>query len=173
MDLKLFQLINRISGRCSPIDQIMVFISNRIRFAYLLIIVYFLFKNRFNKMIAVNIFSSIFISLVTHFFIKLFFKRPRPFMKRHVGILIPSKMDSSFPSKHTILAFAASSSIMMFQRKLGTRMMWMSALTGFSRVWVGHHYPSDIMGSAILGSLAGVVTRIIFFRKSTDKPDGV
>ncbi len=169
MDLKLFKMINRLSGHWSPIDRIMIFISNRIRFAYLLIILYLLIKNRFNKIIAGNIIGPILTSLVAHFFIKLFFKRPRPFIKRRVGILIPSKMDSSFPSKHTILAFAASSSIMMFRRKLGTVMMGMSALTGFSRVWVGHHYPSDILGSAVLGSLAGVMTRNISLSNDEDK----
>ena len=171
MDLKLFKLINRLSGRFSPMDQLMILISNRVRYAYLLIIVLMLFKNRFNKRIALETGIAVTISFFSHFFIHLFYFKPRPFIKRRVGILIPSKTDSSFPSKHTMLAFAASTTVFMFHRTLGTIMMWMSALTGFSRVWVGHHYPSDIIGSALLGSLTSLVTRIISFSKFGNKPE--
>ncbi|WP_102262322.1 phosphatase PAP2 family protein [Mesobacillus jeotgali] len=171
MDLKLFKLINRLSGRFSPVDQLMILISNRVRYAYLLIIVLMLFKNRFNKRIALETGIAIIISFFSHFFIHIFYLKPRPFIKRRVGILIPSKRDSSFPSKHTMLAFAASTTIFMFHRTLGTIMMWMSALTGFSRVWVGHHYPSDIIGSALLGSLTSLVARIISFSKFGNKPE--
>ncbi|WP_348633506.1 undecaprenyl-diphosphatase [Mesobacillus selenatarsenatis] len=171
MDLKLFQLINRLSGRVSPVDQVMILISNRVRYAYLLILILMLFKNRLNKQIALETGMSVAISFILHFFIHIFYFKPRPFMKRRVGILIPSKMDSSFPSKHTMLAFAASTTVMMFHRTLGTIMMWMSTLTGFSRVWVGHHYPLDIIGSAILGSLTSVVARIISFSKFGTKPE--
>lgn len=171
MDLKLFKLINRLSGRFSPMDQLMILISNRVRYAYLLIIVLMLFKKGFNKRIALEAGMSVAISFIAHFFIHLFYFKPRPFMKRRVGILIPSKMNSSFPSKHTMLAFAASTTILMFHRTLGTIMMWMSALTGFSRIWVGHHYPSDIIGSAIVGSLTSVVARIISFNKFGTKPE--
>ncbi|ADE68636.1 hypothetical protein BMQ_1604 [Priestia megaterium QM B1551] len=75
--------------------------------------------------------------------IKCFYFKPRPFMERRVGILIPSKMDSSFLSKHTLLAFAVSTSIFLHKRILGSVMLGLSLLTGFSRIWLGHHYPSD------------------------------
>lgn len=171
MDLRLFQLINKHSGRISPVDNLMIFISNRARYVYAFIILVLLFKNRQNRRVALETGSSVLLSLVVQFFIKLFYNKPRPFEKRRVGILIPSKMDSSFPSKHTILAFAASTSIWGFHRKLGAIMMWMSVLTGFSRIWVGHHYPSDIIGSALLGSLTSLVTRIVSFSKFGNKPE--
>ncbi|MBT2680110.1 undecaprenyl-diphosphatase [Bacillus sp. ISL-35] len=171
MDLKLFRLINRLSGRFTPVDQLMILISNRVRYVYLFIILVMLFKNRFNKKIAIETGLSVTISLAAQFFIHLFYFKPRPFIKRRVGILIPSKMDSSFPSKHTMLAFTASTTVLMFHRTLGTIMMWMSALTGFSRIWVGHHYPSDIVGSAFLGTMISVVTRIFSFGKFGNKPE--
>jgi undecaprenyl-diphosphatase len=171
MDLKLFQLINILSGRYSTADKLMILISNRIRYVYLFIIVVMLFKNRFNKKIAIETSLSVAVSFAAQFFIHLFYFKPRPFMNRRVGILIPSKMDSSFPSKHTMLAFTASTTVLMFHRTLGTIMMWMSALTGLSRIWVGHHYPSDIIGSVFLGSLISVMTRIFSFGKSGNKPE--
>jgi len=166
MDLRLFQLINQLSGRITIIDKLMILISNRIRYVYILILVIFLIKNRFNKRLVVETGGSLLITLFTHMVIKLFFYKDRPFKKRRVGILIPSKMDSTFPSKHTLLAFAASTTIFMYYRTLGIFMIGMSAITGFSRVWVGHHYPSDIIGSAILGSISSIVTHIFSGNKS-------
>lgn len=78
-------------------------------------------------------------------------------MKRRVGILIPSKRDSSFPSKHTLLVFAISTSIFLYERVLGSIMMVLSALTGFSRIWIGHHFLSDIIGSAFIGIMTSSI----------------
>jgi undecaprenyl-diphosphatase len=40
-------------------------------------------------------------------------------------------------------------------------MFGLSLLTGFSRIWVGHHYPSDIIGSAFLGSFTSIFVHIV------------
>jgi undecaprenyl-diphosphatase len=165
MDLTLFKLINRLAGHSKVADLLMIFISNRIRYAYILITLLFLLKKHFKKRIAIETGGSVLLSFLLHMLIKLFYYKPRPFKKRRVGILIPSKIDSTFPSKHTILAFAASVSVLLFNRTLGAFMLGLSALTGFSRVWVGHHYPSDIIGSAFLGALSSIVMRAISFSK--------
>ena len=65
----------------------------------------------------------------------------------------PSKKISSFPSKHTTLAFAVATSVLLYKRLMGSIMVILAFLTGFSRIWVGQHFPSDILGSALLGSL--------------------
>ncbi|RSD28845.1 phosphatase PAP2 family protein [Mesobacillus subterraneus] len=171
MDLTLFKMISKLSGRFPLVDGLMIFVSNRIRYTYLMIIVLMLFKNRKNKRIALETSSSVLLSIIAQFFIKVIYHRPRPFKRRKVGILIPSKMDSSFPSKHTMLTFAASTTILMFHRTLGKILIWLSVLTGFSRIWVGHHYPSDILGSALLGSVISLVTRFISFRQYGTKPE--
>ncbi|WML55828.1 phosphatase PAP2 family protein [Neobacillus sp. PS3-12] len=56
-----------------------------------------------------------------------------------------------------MLAFAVSTSIFLYDRVLGSIMWGISALTGFSRIWVGHHYPSDIIGSAFIASLTSII----------------
>lgn len=120
---------------------------------------YFFVKN--SKRIWLKI--PFFLLYVLGFYILLsifFYFRSRPFIKHRVGILIPSKMDSSFPSKHTLLAFAASTSILLREKQIGVVMWILSILTGFSRVWMGHHYPSDIIFSAIIGSITSVIAEI-------------
>lgn len=74
-------------------------------------------------------------------------------------------MDSSFPSKHTLLVFAVSTSVLLYNRVLGSIMCGLAVMTGITRIWVGHHYPSDIIGSAILGS----VTSMCVHKNSRDE----
>ncbi|MCL6573352.1 MAG: phosphatase PAP2 family protein, partial [Bacillus sp. (in: Bacteria)] len=105
--------------------------------------------------------------LFLHFFIKLTFFKPRPFLKYRVHLLppSPSKKNSSFPSKHTTLAFAAATSVLLYKRLLGFIMLILAFLAGFSRIWMGQHFPSDIVGSALLGSLTSIlvsITRMIW-----------
>jgi undecaprenyl-diphosphatase len=146
-----------MSGHYAPIDLLMILISNRIRYVFILVLVVCFFRNDSLKKASFNAGISAGISLMIHFVIKLFYFKPRPFVKRRVGILIPSKMDSTFPSKHTLLVFAISTSLFLYQRVLGSIMWILSLLTGFSRIWVGHHYPSDIIGSAVIATMMSLI----------------
>ncbi|WP_237479132.1 phosphatase PAP2 family protein [Lichenibacterium dinghuense] len=68
---------------------------------------------------------------------------------------------ASFPSGHTTSAFAAAVALGLVSPRLRPWLLGGAALVGISRVVVGAHYPSDVVGGAALGSLAAVaVTRI-------------
>ncbi|HYK75321.1 MAG TPA: phosphatase PAP2 family protein [Pseudoneobacillus sp.] len=152
MDRILFRSINQLAGRYNIIDSVMIFASKRLRYIYLLILIFLCINNSSSREVAKNAIKSACITWLLHFLSKTFYFKPRPFLFHRVGILIPSKMDSSYLSKHTILAFAVSTSIYLKQYTLGKLMTKLSILTGFSRIWVGHHYPSDIIRSAFLGA---------------------
>jgi undecaprenyl-diphosphatase len=162
MDSKLFKSINQLSGRCSSIDLLMILISNRIRYVFIFVLVFMWFRNNSYKKVSCNAVISVGVTLFIHTLIKLVYFKPRPFVKHQVGILIPSKRDSSFPSKHTLLTFAMSTSIFLYNRFLGSIMWLLSVLTGFSRIWVGHHYPSDIIGSAFIATITSIIVDKIF-----------
>ena len=157
MDYKVFKAINLLSGRCSLIDLLMIFLSKKIRYVFIFVLIFMWFKNDYYKKVFCNAVMSSGITLFIHTLIKLCYFKPRPFAKHHVGILIPSKIDSSFPSKHTLLAFAISTSIFLYDRILGSIMWILSVLTGFSRIWVGHHYPSDVIGSAFIATMTSII----------------
>jgi undecaprenyl-diphosphatase len=157
MNYNFFKLINQLSGRCTPIDFLMILLSKKVRYVFVFVMIFMWFRNDSYKKAVYCAGISSGITLFINFLIKLFFYKPRPFMKYRVGILIPSKMDSSFPSKHTLLVFAVSTSIFLRERFLGSIMWILSLLTGFSRIWVGHHYPIDIINSAFLGSMTSIL----------------
>lgn len=157
MNPKIFHSVYRLPRRFSLMDFLMIWISNNIRYVFMLVLIVMWFKNDSYKKVSGHVVTSIVVTMFINTLIKLFYFRPRPFMRHRVGILIPSKMDSSFPSKHTLLVFAISTSIFFYNRVLGFILGLLSVLTGFSRVWVGHHYPSDIFGSALIGTLISIL----------------
>ncbi|RDZ05853.1 undecaprenyl-diphosphatase [Priestia megaterium] len=155
MDDKVFRAINQLSGRYSVLDMLMILISKKFRYVFMFVLIFMWFRSDSKKVTLNAVVSAVF-TLFIHTLMKCFYFKPRPFIKRRVGILIPSKMDSSFLSKHTLLTFAISTSIFLHKRILGSVMWGLSMLTGFSRIWVGHHYPSDIVRSAFIGSLTSI-----------------
>ncbi|WP_195780353.1 undecaprenyl-diphosphatase [Priestia megaterium] len=156
MDDKGFRTINQLAGRYSVLDMLMILISKKVRYVFMFVLIFMWFRNDSQKKVTLNAVVSAVFMLFIHTLMKCFYFKPRPFMKRRVGILIPSKMDSSFLSKHTLLTFAVSTSIFLHKRILGSVMWGFSMLTGFSRIWVGHHYPSNIVRSAFIGSLTSI-----------------
>ncbi|WP_243388004.1 undecaprenyl-diphosphatase [Bacillus kexueae] len=156
LDTYLFRAINSCAKKSRPLDKSMIVTSNYGRYLYALVII-FLFFSKQSRKVSLHIAASSCLSLLATFLIKILSFKPRPFMTHRVHMLLPSKHDSTFPSKHAILAFSVSSTLLFSKRILGYCMTALSIITGISRIWVGHHYPSDIIGSALLGSLSSWV----------------
>lgn len=158
MDYKMFRSIYRLAYQYPSLNKWMIFLSNNVRYLFGFALIIMWFRDRSCKNITFNAILSSLFALMTNSMIKGFYFKPRPFMTHQVDILIHSKNDSSFPSKHTLLVFAVATSIILGKRIIGSIMWLLACLTGFSRIWVGHHYPSDIIGSAMIGSLISVVS---------------
>jgi undecaprenyl-diphosphatase len=68
---------------------------------------------------------------------------------------------SSFPSKHATISFLLATFVFLLNKKLGFLFLVFAVLVSTGRVFVGVHYPSDILVGAIFGILIG----FLFFRK--------
>jgi undecaprenyl-diphosphatase len=82
--------------------------------------------------------------------------RPRPWRRYALPhTLVPAPKDPSFPSGHTTIAFACATVLTFLQPRLGVPLFLLAAAIGFSRIYVGVHYPLDVLGGAVLGVAVG------------------
>ncbi|MBM7603178.1 undecaprenyl-diphosphatase [Metabacillus crassostreae] len=166
MDKKLFVFINKMAGKSELLDKLMIYASNEMRYiypiAFIFILIYQPKRTRRNFL-----FTSAFIMLLNYcviFLVKKIKYRPRPFITRQANVLLSSKLDSSYLSKHTLFAFSISTLIYMINKVLGKYLFILSMFMGLSRVWVGVHYPLDAVRGGILGSLCSLVMKLIFIK---------
>lgn len=85
-------------------------------------------------------------------------ERPRPYVAHPdiAHLFIPPSVDPSFPSDHATAAFAIAVSIFLRNRKIGLLALGMATILAVSRVAVGTHYPGDVLGGALLGTLCAL-----------------
>ncbi|MWA12087.1 phosphatase PAP2 family protein [Streptomyces sp. BA2] len=90
--------------------------------------------------------------------IRGFVERRRPF-KDHDGleILVHGKTDFSFVSDHATLAMALGVGLFVANRKFGLVGIALALLEGFCRVFMGVHYPTDVVGGFALGTAVALL----------------
>ncbi|MGW1667097.1 phosphatase PAP2 family protein, partial [Streptomyces microflavus] len=84
--------------------------------------------------------------------------RPRPFLS-HDGlhVLVEGKTDPSFASDHALTTMALAVGILLVDRRIGILAVLASVFTGFARLYVGVHYPTDVLAGFALGALVALV----------------
>ncbi|WNI23413.1 phosphatase PAP2 family protein [Streptomyces sp. ITFR-16] len=98
------------------------------------------------------------IALLVNIPIRGFVERPRPF-KDHQGldVLVDGKNDFSFVSDHATMAMALGVALFVANRKFGIAAIGLALLEGFCRIYMGVHYPTDVIGGFALGTAAALL----------------
>ncbi|WP_244833490.1 phosphatase PAP2 family protein [Clostridium sp. BJN0001] len=99
--------------------------------------------------------ALVFCVIINNEIIKNIVKRPRPFNTlEDIRILIPKPDQFSFPSGHSSISFAVASVLYRkLPKKYGIIIIVVAFLIAFSRIYVGVHYPTDV----IFGALSGII----------------
>ena len=149
----------------SPImDKIMVFITTLGNSGMIWIIVALLMlcTRKYRKTGIVLAIGLILSLVLGNLILKPLFHRLRPFQVREgISLLISAPHDFSFPSGHTLASVISATILFIRERKIGYCSIVLAILIAFSRMYLYVHFPTDILGGAVLGVLIGILSEKI------------
>lgn len=98
--------------------------------------------------------------IVNNLFLKRLFGRIRPYdVIEGLTILIRKPGEFSFPSGHTASSFGAATAFYLnVNKKWGAAAIFLAIAIGFTRMYVGVHYPTDVLGGMICGIFTGILS---------------
>lgn len=160
----MFKKINDLAGQSNLADWMGVFGARYliVVIAALLLRLIFVYKDRAQKLVNLKVFWNAMLAtglgLLTNFIISLFIDRPRPFeLGLGENIYGPVLLPDSFPSEHTTMAFAIATAVFLKYRRFGSVLLVLAALVGIARIYVGIHYPLDVIAGALIGILMAYI----------------
>ncbi|GLB29524.1 phosphatase PAP2 family protein [Lacrimispora amygdalina] len=105
--------------------------------------------------------------LLGNMILKNLIQRPRPcWIDTQIVLLIQNPKDYSFPSGHTLAAFECALSIWLCNKKLAVPFLILAVLISFSRMYLFVHFPTDVLGGALLGTFIALYVHRIIGRNS-------
>ena len=101
--------------------------------------------------------------IINNNIVKNIVQRPRPFVTfADLQIIIPTPSEFSFPSGHTSSSFAAAAVFYRhLPKKIGLPSVILAGLIGFSRLYVGVHYPTDVIAGVLMGILLSYLAEFL------------
>ena len=155
-----FNLINGLAGYSNLLDYIMVSISKLGPYILMAatIIVYLIGIFKKNKELRTVAAEAVFKTAVAYSLSQLiscFASFNRPFVNKEVNLLYEHDANNSFPSDHSLGCMSLALGLGKYKYKISIDKCFyiLAVAVGVSRVYVGHHYPLDVLGGFILALL--------------------
>ena len=163
------EILNQLQKLHTPVlDKIMVFITNlgSAGIIWIILTVVCLIIPRTRKVGWVMAASLIVGLILCNGILKNLVARTRPCdVNKSIQLLIKRPWDYSFPSGHTSASFAAATAIYAIDRRWGAAAYVLAALIGFSRLYLGVHFPTDVLAGAVVGILAAKAAQCLLEKK--------
>ncbi|ERI09277.1 undecaprenyl-diphosphatase [Aneurinibacillus aneurinilyticus] len=151
-DYNLFQFINHLAAVYPSLNAVMRFFAQQGEYVfYAGIIFYWFTRKEQNRWMVIQSLTAACVALGISGLLGDFLYRDRPFVAHHVIQLIPHATNASFPSDHATGAFVIAASIWFCRKREGWAWLALALGVAFSRVWVGVHYPGDVLAGILLG----------------------
>ena len=167
MDYQLEQWINAAAGNNPVMDAVMVALAKWSEVAFIALVLGWLLWGMWTRAAAErrSAFAALLaagLALAVNQLISLAWSRPRPFAAHpgRVHLLLSHPTDASFPSDHVAAAVAIAVVLVAAHRRLGLITFLVALAVGYARVFVGDHYPGDVLGGVVVGLLSGAILLI-------------
>lgn len=153
MDYSIFLDVNH--DIINPLfDNFFPLLRNLTYFFWLFLIVYFWVRKE--KRLAMVMTGGIIAGAIFTYPVKYLIDRSRPYEQiESTRLLTPFENDPSFPSGHTEMSFLAATIVSKFHPQYGKYLYTFSVIVALSRIYVGVHFPLDVIGGAIIGIIIG------------------
>ncbi len=157
----VFDRINVLAGHVAPVDRLMEVAATDALYVVTAVagLSWFL-RNGEDQDRRLAVYTALVataLALLAASIIQHVYVHPRPFLLRSdVVLLVPHAADPSFPSEHTTAAFALATGIALYRTRVGVILLGVASIVGFSRIYVGLHYPADVIAGALLGTSVAV-----------------
>ena len=102
-------------------------------------------------------FAAAALAYATNFVIHSIWDRPRPYESHSITHPWSSSTDASFPSDHASASFAIAFAVIAFDVTAGAILLVAAFLIAVGRLFIGAHYPSDVLAGFAVGALSAVV----------------
>ena len=160
MDYSIFQIINQFADKSGILDSLMIGLAKYgvLLMALPLLVLWFWGEDgdKAKKAALLSLLSMALALLINQVIGHLYF-RPRPFAAHEVNLLLDKSTDPSFPSDHSAFVFAIAWLIMLKDRCIGIFALAIGILVGISRIFVGLHYPGDVLGGMFIGLISALL----------------
>lgn len=158
MDYRIFQIVNQFAGKSGVLDNLMIVLAKYGVLLMALPLLYMWFRgDEDKKKVVLLSLLSMAIALLVNQIIGHIYFRQRPFAFHEVNLFLAKSADPSFPSDHSAFVFGIAWLITLKDRRIGVFALAIGVLVGISRIFVGTHYPGDVLGGAVVGLMAAIL----------------
>lgn len=168
MDQQITRWINAPAGNSATLDMVMTAIT-QFGVPLLILAVVLQWWSRTDRAhirhVCVAAGLSFLLGLGLNQVILLFIHRIRPYDAGISHLIVSPSIDWSFPSDHATAAFAIAAAFLLHGlTRRGTAFLAAALLVGISRIYVGTHYASDILGGAATAIIAAAAVRALYWK---------